>query len=78
MKALLAGEEIDFAYESVRLFLLCEGTRWAHLPVDGGWYAQHPRLLDEWQMCIKVKADHERAENAKREREAKNKAPRVR
>jgi hypothetical protein len=64
-KALFEGEALSFAYESVRLFVLCDGTRWAHLPVSGGWYDQHPMLLDEWEIIIAVRGEHQRAQENK-------------
>lgn len=63
MEAVLAGETIDFAYESLRLFLFCEGTKWAHFPVQGGIYDQHPMLIDEWGFLFSIKADHDRVES---------------
>lgn len=65
MDAILAGESIDFAYESLRLFLFCEGTKWAHFPVQGGIYDQHPLLIDEWGILFSMKADHDRREHEK-------------
>lgn len=44
--------------------------RWNHLPVGGGLYDQHPRLLDEWRIIFNAKADHERDEAEKRARES--------
>lgn len=43
---------------------------WAHLPVAGGLYDQHPRLLDEWLILFRAKADHEKrkTEDEKRKR----------
>lgn len=59
MQALLAGEEVSFIYESVRLFFLCESMRWAHLPSLGGLYDQNTQLMDEWQVLFGMKiADH--------------------
>lgn len=59
-RGLFEGAELEFAYESLRLFALCEGTRWAHLPVFGGWYDQHPMLIDEWQIIMEEKAAHQK------------------
>ena len=44
---MLEGEEPPAHFESLRLFALCEATRWSHLPVQGGWYDQHPLFVDE-------------------------------
>lgn len=45
---------------------------WAHLPVAGGIYDQHPQLIDEWFVLFAEKAAHDKQEEerAKREREA--------
>ena len=69
MEAVLAGETITFAYESLRLFLWCAGTKWAHLPVAGGIYDQHPTLIDEWSVLFDIQARHEKAEQASQRRE---------
>lgn len=39
--------------------------KWAHLPVAGGLYDQHPKLMDEWDIIFEVKAQHDKAEEAK-------------
>lgn len=78
MEAILDGGKIDWAYESLRLYLWCAGTKWAHLPVAGGIYDQHPLLIDEWGVLFEMQADHDRAQNNRREQEMKQKTPRVR
>lgn len=80
MEAVLAGDTLDFAYESLRLFLFCEGTKWAHFPVQGGIYDQHPTLIDEWAILFGIKAEHDRKENEKQRAEMnqKSKMPRGR
>lgn len=60
--------------ESLRLFALCDAMKWAHLPVAGGIYDQHPQLIEEFQYIFNVKHKHE-ADDAAREA-AKAKAPR--
>jgi hypothetical protein len=32
---------------AIKLFYLLENTRWTHLPIEGGWYDQHPQFVDE-------------------------------
>lgn len=54
---------------SIRLFALCEGMKWSHLPVAGGLYDQHPQLLDEWRYIFAERARHEEKEQKKREAE---------
>lgn len=69
MEAVLSGETITFAYESLRLFLWCAGTKWAHLPVAGGIYDQHPRLIDEWAILFEMQSEHNRHEDERHRRE---------
>lgn len=57
--------------ESIRLFILCNGMNWCHLPADGGIYAQHPKLLDEWDIIFDEQARHEQKKRRDRDREAK-------
>lgn len=45
--------------------------KWNHLPVAGGIYDQHPRLLEEWRIIFSEKNKYERKEMAERERKAK-------
>lgn len=60
----------------IRLYLLCKGMKWAHLPVDGGIYAQHPKLIDRFHYMMmeenKAEAERQRAEEAK----SKKRSPR--
>lgn len=37
-------------------------TQWNHLPVAGGLYDQHPRLLEEWDMIHQMKTQYEAAQ----------------
>jgi hypothetical protein len=46
--------------------------RWNHLPVAGGIYDQHPRLLDEWQVIFEAQARQREKEQAEHEAKAKN------
>jgi hypothetical protein len=57
---------------------MCQAMRWAVLPVAGGLYDQHPKLLDEWSVIFEAKSDHERqeAEKQKREMESKRRSQR--
>jgi hypothetical protein len=55
--------------ESLRLFRYAENTRWSLLPVPGGLYDQHPKLLDEWDIIWEIKAAHE--EEVRRAQEQK-------
>jgi hypothetical protein len=42
-------------------------TQWNHLPVAGGLYDQHPKLLEEWQVIAEAKAKHEEREEKRRQ-----------
>ena len=59
------------AHPSLRLFGLCEAMKWNHLPVDGGLYAQHPDLLEDFGLIFQRRAAHE--EKERKEQEAKQK-----
>lgn len=76
MEAVLAGGTIEWAYESLRLFLWCAGTKWAHLPVAGGIYDQHPRLIDEWGVLFAIQAEHDRKEQSRQKQEMASKSKR--
>lgn len=43
----------------MRLFAMCEAMRWAHLPVAGGLYDQHPKLLADWEVIWAAKHAHD-------------------
>jgi hypothetical protein len=50
----------------LKLFSLCEGMKWNHLPMAGGLYDQHPGLLDRFYYILAERAKHEAAEQAKK------------
>ncbi len=62
------------APDSLRLFAMCDAMKWSHLPVAGGLYDQHPRLLEEFMFIFAERGDHERSEQERREREMKRKS----
>jgi hypothetical protein len=72
----IAGQPIEYAPESIRLFSLCENMRWNHLPVAGGLYDQHPRLLEEWGIIFRVKAAHEKQKHEEEQRKSARKGGR--
>jgi hypothetical protein len=43
----------------MRLFSLCEAMQWAHLPVAGGIYDQHPELLEQWKVIFEERGKYE-------------------
>jgi hypothetical protein len=45
--------------------------QWAHLPLSGGLYAQHPKLIDQFRFIFREKAAYE--EKKRKEDEAKRK-----
>ena len=57
--------------ESLRLYVLCKYMKWAHLPVAGGLYDQHPKLLDEWMMIINIDSQMQNKEMKSAERKSK-------
>jgi len=56
------------------MYGLCEGMKWAHLPVAGGIYDQDPELLKAFRYIMQEKSAHEAREDRKRNRkpDAKN------
>ncbi len=54
-------------YESLRLFGLCSAMEFSVLPVAGGIYDQHPRLLEEWQHIFIKRAEKEKADQERRD-----------
>jgi hypothetical protein len=45
--------------------------RWNHLPLPGGLYAQHPKLIDQFKILFQKRAEHE--EKKRKEDESKRK-----
>jgi hypothetical protein len=41
---------------------------WNHLPVAGGIYDQHPKLLEGFETIFRKKGEHERREADKKQR----------
>lgn len=66
------GDMVENAPESMRLFSMCQAMKWSHLPIDGGLYAQHPRLLDEWEIIFSAIAKQDQREKEKSKAEAAN------
>lgn len=50
--------------EGIRLFAICSGMRWAHLPLAGGLYDQDPRLLDKWDHLFALQAQQQKDKTA--------------
>lgn len=47
--------------------------RWAVLPVAGGLYDQHPRLLEAWSVIFEERERYREQERRKQEQEMKAK-----
>jgi hypothetical protein len=63
---------MDVMPEALRLFIICEGMNFTHLPQAGGLYDQHPRLLDRWVTIWVMRGENEEREKAKKAREGRN------
>lgn len=48
---------------------MAESTRWTHLPLAGGWYAQHPDLIDDWVILLELKQKKEDEDRRRQEAE---------
>lgn len=62
---------MDMMPEALRLFILCEATKWNHLPVAGGLYDQHPRFLEHILTIFQIKSEHDQRKMS----EARKKTP---
>jgi hypothetical protein len=49
------------------MFVMCSNMKWAQLPIDGGIYAQDPRMLKKFRYIWGEQAKHDREEAKKRE-----------
>jgi len=49
------------------MFALCDAMRWNHLPVAGGLYDQHPKLIDDFMTIFAMRGEYE-AEKAAEEK----------
>lgn len=47
--------------------------KWAHLPVTGGIYAQHPKFLDDMLVLFELDAEQRLKEQREQELKAKRK-----
>jgi hypothetical protein len=71
------GEPVDNPPESIRLFSLAENMKFAHLPVAGGLYDQHPQLLAEWEIIFEERGRYEAAKAKEEEDKAKRQQPKI-
>jgi hypothetical protein len=45
--------------------------KWNHLPVEGGLYDQHPKLLEDFRYIFAKRGEHEAEQERKRELDRK-------
>lgn len=66
------GQPLTNLPTSIQLYHRCKSMRWAHLPVAGGLYDQHPQLIMEWDILLRMEAEYEKArqDQERAEREA--------
>lgn len=60
--------------ESLRLYSLCKAMRWTHLPVSGGLYDQHPKLIDDFMTIMEVEHTVEKRKQALEKQQSRTKA----
>lgn len=65
------GKEVQNPDPAIRMFVLCENMKWAHLPVAGGIYDQSPELIDKFMILFQTRNKKEAADHRKREFELK-------
>lgn len=53
---------------------MCEAMKWAHLPMAGGLYDQHPQLLEEFSIIFAARAAKEERERKAEKRKAEMKS----
>lgn len=58
-------------HESLRLYVLCKGMRWTHLPVAGGLYDQHPKFLEDLTTVMSAESNAEKIKNQRQARQTK-------
>lgn len=65
----MQGKEIEGrTCTSIRLFSMCRAMKWAHLPVAGGIYDQHPQLLDEFMYIFRKQSEWDELERKREKR----------
>lgn len=73
----MRGKEVPNPCSSIRLFSICEAMKWAHLPVPGGLYDQHPDFLDQIKHIFMEKGKYEEAKSKQEQRDAQRKTGRA-
>lgn len=64
----MQGKEIKGPCTSIRLFQMCKAMNWAHLPVTGGIYDQHPQLMDDFMYIFNKQAEWDELERKREKR----------
>lgn len=65
----MQGKEIEGrTCTSIRLFSMCRAMKWAHLPVAGGLYDQHPKLLDDFMYIFSKQSEWDEQERKREKR----------
>ena len=57
--------------ESIRLYVLAHHLNFNHLPVAGGLYDQHPKLIDQWTDIARLVNSEQEREQAAQKRKKK-------
>lgn len=57
----------------MRLYLQCQGMKWNHLPVMGGIYDQHPKMLDDFLIIDNIRSQAIARQRAQQQRQARRK-----
>jgi hypothetical protein len=63
---LLDGDVIHECHPALRWILLCEATKWAHLPRQGAWGDQDPDFVKWVKVYSFMKSERDAKEGAKR------------
>lgn len=77
MRKYVEGKPIENPPTSIRLFSLMEGMKWAHLPVAGGLYDQHPEFLAEISHIFSERNKYQEKKRKEDERKQKSNSGRM-
>jgi hypothetical protein len=54
------------------MFALCSAMKWAHLPIEGGIYAQNIEMMDKFRYIFQEQGKEAERERKASERQSKN------
>jgi hypothetical protein len=77
VRLFIEGHAVENPPASIKYFNLMDNMKWAHLPVAGGIYDQHPQFLDELRFIFQERNLHQEKEAKRREAEQKRQSHRV-